>query len=163
MPKRKKLRRCLLAAILLVMALIFFFSAMPGDESRQTSDKLTEAVLRLLMPGYRELPPGERQTYLDRAGLIIRKLAHFSEFALLGGLLLAYIWLGRSDARLRPALLPAWGVAAFYACSDELHQMLVADRGPSILDVGIDSLGALAGAGAVMAVIALWRKRKQHE
>ena len=160
MPRRKKLRRCLLAAILLVMAAIFLFSAQTGEQSRQTSDRLTEAALRLLVPGYGALSPAERQPYLDRAGLIIRKLAHFSEFALLGGLLLAYIWLGRSDARLRPALLPAWGVAALYACTDELHQMLVAGRGPSAIDGGIDSSGALAGAGIAMAAIAFRQKNR---
>ena len=51
---------------------------------------------------------------------------------------------GPDSPRIR-ALPRAWGLATLYAATDELHQMFVAERGPALLDVCIDSAGALAG------------------
>jgi VanZ family protein len=46
--------------------------------------------------------------------------------------------------------------------SDELHQFFVPDRVCSIVDVGIDTAGAICGT-AVFALIAfLLRRKKKH-
>jgi len=66
---------------------------------------------------------------------ILRKLAHVTEFAVLGALLLR--------ATRRPTL--AVVLAGLYAVSDEIHQLFVEGRHGSAVDVGIDTLGALAG------------------
>ena len=66
---------------------------------------------------------------------ILRKLAHVAEFAVLGALLLR--------ATRRPAVAVA--LAGVYAISDEVHQLFVEGRHGSAMDVGIDTLGALAG------------------
>ena len=163
MPMRNaKLRRsrcALKAAIVAVAAMIFWFSAQTGDESGRASGAVVEFILSIIVPGYRGLSPTNRAQLMERAGLIVRKLAHFTEFALLGGLLAADWALGRTDGRALPALTPAWAVATLYACTDELHQMFVAGRGPSPMDVGIDSLGALAGAAAAMVMLARRKRR----
>jgi VanZ family protein len=67
--------------------------------------------------------------------VLLRKLAHAAEFAVLGFLLL------RATARERWSL--ALGVA--YALSDELHQHLVSGRVGSPLDVLIDTFGVAVG------------------
>jgi VanZ family protein len=66
---------------------------------------------------------------------ILRKIAHVAEFAVLGALLLR--------ATRRPAVAVA--LAGLYAISDEVHQLFVEGRHGSAVDVGIDTLGALAG------------------
>jgi VanZ family protein len=66
---------------------------------------------------------------------ILRKLAHVAEFGVLGALLLR--------ATRRPAVAVA--LAGLYAISDEVHQLFVEGRHGSTMDVGIDTLGALAG------------------
>ena len=70
---------------------------------------------------------------------ILRKIAHFAEFASLGFL---SAWL---SALLRGRVWPAlpFGMAA--ACLDETIQMFVPGRGPAIRDVAIDTCGVLAG------------------
>ena len=73
--------------------------------------------------------------------LVLRKLAHAAEFALLAALLLR--------ALRRP--LPAFVVAVLYAASDELHQHFVRGRAARPLDVAIDAAGALLG-------LAAWRR-----
>ena len=71
--------------------------------------------------------------------LVLRKLAHTAEYAILGALLL------RATGQIGVAL--ALGIA--YAISDELHQTLVPGRAGKPLDVAIDTLGLICG-------IALW-------
>lgn len=67
--------------------------------------------------------------------LVLRKLAHATEYAILGFLLL------RATGSERWAL--ALGIA--YAVSDEIHQHFVAGRHGAPLDVLIDSLGVSVG------------------
>jgi VanZ family protein len=66
---------------------------------------------------------------------ILRKGAHLTEYAVLGGLL--YRALGREPLAL------AVGLA--YAATDELHQHFVAGRHASPVDVSIDAVGIAFG------------------
>jgi VanZ like family len=74
-------------------------------------------------------------TGLGTWDLVLRKLAHFCEYAILGALLLRA--LGRETHAV------AAGVA--YAATDELHQHFVAGRHAAFRDVAIDAAGVLAG------------------
>jgi VanZ family protein len=67
--------------------------------------------------------------------LVLRKLAHFGEYSVLGLLLVR--------AFGREPLAAAAGVA--YAASDELHQHFVRGRHAAFRDIAIDSAGVLAG------------------
>lgn len=67
--------------------------------------------------------------------LLLRKLAHLTEYAILGALLLR--------ATRRPWV--ALGLTAVYAASDEVHQHFVEGRHGAPLDVAIDTVGAFAG------------------
>lgn len=73
--------------------------------------------------------------------LVLRKLAHVGEYALLGALLLR--------ALHRP--LPAFALGVAYAASDELHQHFVAGRHAAPLDVLIDTCGVAIG-------LAIWAR-----
>jgi VanZ family protein len=84
-------------------------------------------------------------TDLGTWDLVLRKLAHLGEYALLG-LLLAR-WVRRPGAAL--------ALAAAYAVTDEVHQTFVEGRHGAPLDVGIDTLGALVG----ICAWTLWSRR----
>ena len=83
---------------------------------------------------------------LDEAGAallhhLIRKAAHFTEFACLGALL---TWNSLLRGEKHRALLPALlGMAA--AVVDESIQLFTPDRGPSLTDVWIDTSGVVTG------------------
>jgi VanZ family protein len=77
--------------------------------------------------------------------LILRKLAHATEYGILGALLV------RALGRPVPAAL----VAIAYAASDELHQHFVNGRHATPLDVAIDAAGVLLG-------IAIYRRTRQY-
>ena len=74
---------------------------------------------------------------------VLRKLAHVTEYAILGFLLL------RAIGREWPALL----VGVLYAASDELHQHFVHGRHASPIDVLIDSVGLLVGIFVVQRLV----------
>jgi VanZ family protein len=75
-------------------------------------------------------------TGLGTWDLILRKLAHVTEYAVLGFLL--------ARALRRPAV--AVLLAAGYAATDEVHQTFVEGRHGAPRDVAIDAVGALVGA-----------------
>ena len=108
----------------------------------------TSAALRLWTPvvlwaavifAFSSVP--ELGTGLGTWDLVLRKIAHAGEFALLAALLLRAL---REE-------LPAFGLGVAYAASDELHQHFVRGRVGSPLDVLIDSVGVAIG-------IVLWRR-----
>lgn len=124
----KRMRLCI---VLLICNLAFIWgnSLLPGEVSGAFSDWV-KAILDSLLPGDMASTPG---------GNLLRKIAHFTEFALLG-MSLSWLFGMLQKKKLWPFFC---GVAA--ACVDETIQRFVPDRGPSIKDVGIDSCGVLTG------------------
>ena len=80
-------------------------------------------------------------TGLGTWDLVLRKIAHACEFAVLGALLLRAL----HDERA------AFAAGVAYAISDEVHQLFVPGRVGSPLDVAIDSAGVAVG-------VLLWRR-----
>ena len=142
-----------LVMTLLTAAAIFFFSSQPGEDSSALSDGIALEVAQLVKPDFKSLPPEEQLAFMDALGLVVRKCAHFTEFALLGFNLLGWLRLKRRPPR--QPVPAAWGIATLYAGTDEFHQMFVDRRGPALLDVGIDSAGALAGVLLMTACLLL--------
>ena len=71
--------------------------------------------------------------------LIIRKLAHFIEYFILGILVINFIT--RYDKKIIIAIL----LCIIYSTSDEIHQIFVPGRSCQIIDIMIDSLGSIMG------------------
>ena len=152
--KRQKLwARFFLVASLATMVVIFCFSGQPADDSSAVSDEITLTVAGIVRPDYVSLPAPERQSFLEALSKIIRKNAHFLEYALLGFNLTAWLCLSRPQAAPRRCRMQAWGLTALYAASDELHQLFVEGRSAEVLDILIDSAGGLFGV--LIATLAL--------
>lgn len=136
----KRMRLCL---TLLILNLCFIWgnSLMPGSVSGAFSDWV-KGILALIFP---------MESPSEGGGFLIRKLAHFSEFAALGTLL---SWLTAMLGRKRP--LPLFlGLGA--ACIDETIQIFVPDRGPGLRDVAIDFGGVVTGAALLWLGHKLYR------
>jgi VanZ family protein len=87
--------------------------------------------------------------------LVFKKVGHFCAYALLAALW----WLAlRGRVTPRVALVVAFAIAVGYAGSDEIHQAFSPTRHPSVVDVGIDALGAATG---LWIVTRLTRRRQQ--
>lgn len=83
--------------------------------------------------------PASRVPSFGEWDLLIKKAGHASGYALLG---LAYFFAlpPRLSSGFRWVL--AMVMAILFALSDEFHQSFVQDRNSSIIDVGIDAIGA---------------------
>lgn len=84
----------------------------------------------------------------------VRKLAHICEYAVLS--FLVYRSLDGQDRPFWQPHLAGWSIAAAaaYSLTDELHQAFVRGRGASLVDCGIDTIGA---AIAMLAVYVRFR------
>jgi len=124
------------------MGVIYIMSAMPGDVSGGQSGLLVSWLLAAAEWLFGEKAAGSLS--VDLLGLLLRKAAHMTEYAVL--FLLYRRALALSEVK-RPGMT-ALIMSACYAATDEWHQSFVADRGPSPVDVGIDTLGASIAWGA---------------
>jgi VanZ family protein len=126
----------------------FIFFASTGEFSAGNTSRILRPLLLWLFPGISE-------EGLTTAHFLVRKAAHFSEYAVLG--FLAARAFTRSS---RQVLSGHWFFAALllvvlYALSDEFHQSFVASRTASIYDSLID----IAGGLTALLLYALWRRR----
>ncbi len=114
---------------------------------------------RFLVPVLHWLFPGLTPPTIDLLHAGIRKAGHLIEYGIFA--LLWYRALRRPDIawQLRTGLI-SLGVAAAFAGLDEFHQVFVPSRTASILDAGLDSLGA---ACALSAYSVFQRFRGQGE
>ena len=148
-----------LLLVIAVMGMIYSFSAQNGTQSGAMSGKLTTWVINLLVPDFDNMT-GENQASLRyTVGFLIRKTAHFLEYALLGFSLMLHIAQIEKKIAVRLPWLWAWGIGTLYAASDEFHQGFVAGRGPSVRDVMIDSCGVIAG---VLLILWILHRRKRR-
>ncbi|NJK41440.1 MAG: VanZ family protein [Acaryochloridaceae cyanobacterium SU_2_1] len=135
-----------LLSCLLWMVIMIQFSTQAWSGARTYS--LLEHLLQWGSPPIAAQLTAERMAGLN---YLVRKMAHITEYGLLT--ILAY-GLGRLGFQQpRGLVLPlAWGGAALFAITDEVHQWFVPGRGASPLDVGIDLLGASLAVGLIWAV-----------
>ena len=162
MSKRKFLTIGSLAAVIVVAALIFYFSAQQGEDSARMSGGLTAWLISVLRPDFSRLSAARQRELRWIFELFVRKTAHFSEYTLLGFSLMGF---ARGAFRDRPksALLAmAWLTGTIYAGTDELHQMFVEGRGPALTDVAIDSGGVLFGALLLNLLLYFWLRRRRR-
>ena len=144
---------------LMMMALIFFFSAQNAEKSDITSGMISGRIIPLMYPDYVTYPSEQQQVIYNQVQHTVRKTAHFSEYLILGILLRLCLesWFGK-----RGFLFPAsWSGAALYACTDEMHQILTDGRSAMWMDVLIDSAGALCGVLLVMLIFAVRRNSRK--
>lgn len=116
------------------MLIIFLMSHQPGEVSSNQS----ELVLKIFSFIGIEL----NDYFGELATLIIRKLAHFSEYMIL--FLLAYNVI-RYYVNGRKKGLFVLIFVFIYACTDEIHQYFIPGRNMAFKDVLIDTSGGIFG------------------
>ena len=135
--------------LVLWMSIIFWMST--EKFSAQNTSLIIEPVIRHLMPSISQ----EKVKMIHGA---IRKLAHLTEYFILGILLFRAFRSGSRELRIRRWAFSSFLVAVLYAASDEFHQSFVSTRTASLFDVGMDTLGGILAQG----VSVLWHLGRQQ-
>lgn len=131
-----------LIPVVIWMIFIFYMSGKTGQESSGQSGKISLFITNLLEK-VRQDSPQEMQNLQDILELVIRKTAHMTEYAILFLLsYLATVKISMSQSGFYNRSIAVL-ISLLYACSDEMHQLLVPGRSGKMIDVGIDMAGVL--------------------
>ncbi len=157
---------------------IWGFSAAPdltsSSMSRLVCEKLADLWIFLARP---EMTPQARFALIESLQFPVRKAAHFTEYAILGSLLVFHV---RAALKMAEPEKPVFdgrpvftiirrrpfigGMAAgiLYAVIDEIHQIFVPGRACRAADVCIDSAGLLAGTLLTLVFISIYLNMKRR-
>lgn len=147
---------------LVMMYLIFGFSAQDaqtsGNLSMDLSYKMVEIGNHILDKG---LDEQQIEHYAFQIEHPLRKAAHMTEYFLLAVAVSFpfYVY----GMRKIPLISAAAAVCVAFAAGDEYHQSFVAGRGPSVKDVGIDSIGIFFGILIVQIICRTIRKNRRKK
>lgn len=145
------------AVLILTMLLLYNLGFIWGNSlvNKTESHDLSVGMLNFLPSFVKDLFPN-----LEQLVYIARKLAHFTEFACLGGLSCGLLATART-VKLHP-FFHVWAGGFFVAAIDETIQIFTG-RGSQLQDVWLDFAGFSAGLLAVLLVRALVLRSKPEE
>ena len=152
------IRIVLFILILTTFITIFRFSSQDGQTSSSLSKEVTEKVTKRINK-IQNLEETERKNVLSRIEKIIRKIAHFSLYTIVGILLMSLACTYEFTEFKRGGI--SFLIGLMYACLDELHQFFISERSAQMTDVMIDSMGVLFGILLVMLIYKIYTSRKE--
>ena len=154
------LRIVLIILTIAVMTVIFMLSADNADESNAKSDIVSGSIINAVLEFF-NLEGKRAEKFIDNCVMIVRKTAHFTEYAVLGFLILS---VSESFFIRRKISVPtALITGALYAVSDEIHQSFVPGRSCQISDMLLDTAGVMAGIIMLIVLIAIYKKHKKTD
>ena len=141
--KQSSKKQLLICIFLLILNLSFIWgnSLMSGPQSAELSGGVMEWLEEML---------GES---ISGGEFLIRKFAHFSEFACLG-LLFAWLFQLLGQKSFHRFTLPLL-CGSLSALTDETIQVLTPARGPSVVDAWIDTAGVTAGILLLLLILGI--------
>lgn len=146
MPSHSPLRLLSRYGPLVLWLAFISFASSDGFSAGNTSRVIEPIVLWLF--------PHTSHEHLETIHFLTRKLAHLSEYALLGILAARAFSSSPGDRLRRHWFLASFALVALNALLDEYHQSFVPSRTASIYDSFIDMTG-----GLIALTVIWWRKR----
>ena len=134
MEKRNKTSRIkiLTAVLVAVLAFIWGNSLLPGEQSAEVSNGLSDFIARIFGITAEDL------------GIIIRKAAHFTEYAVLGAVV--YLLLKSKGKKEKELVLYSAVCMLLFPLIDETIQLIIPQRNGAVLDIWIDISGYVVGS-----------------
>ena len=170
-----------LPALLFFQMLFIFIMSSFGHTS---SDAQSNIFVDFIAQNFPHVRHGLENNLISLSTLIflVRKTAHFTEYAILGGLFFLNLrnWLKSNTTLVKNSkpqttktvakkitldlikysLFMSILLSFFYACTDEIHQIFVPGRSAQFRDVLIDTLGASFGIAITYLTIKFFEKIK---
>ena len=160
--KKNILRIILIILLLGTFYIIFGFSSQDGEKSGSISRRITEKIATLI-PQIQKENEIEKENIMNTMESIIRKMAHFSIYTVVGLLLMSLVSTYNIKEKNRLIITLITGI--IYASSDEIHQSFVPGRSPMITDIVIDTMGVILGILLIILgkkIIKKYRENKQN-
>lgn len=151
------LRAILLILLLGTFFIIFGFSNQDAEESGNLSSNIAKFILKQVHHDDIE----NKEQILERTESVIRKIAHFSIYTLVGLLLMSFI--STYNLKENKRIIISLCIGVLYATSDEIHQLFIPGRSGQITDVILDSMGVLLGILLVLIVWEVYKKTKKEK
>lgn len=114
--------------IILWAFLIFYLSNQNGSDSTNLTENFIFKIFGI-------------NSYTNILFIFIRKIAHFTEYLILGMLVYNFINSFNIDNKIIISIL----LCSIYAATDEFHQIFIIGRECKLLDVLIDTFGSITG------------------
>lgn len=145
---------------LLWCCLIYWYSSRVANLSDYDSSSVFDLFLKLFYPKYRGFSDVEKLMFQDKYIYLFRKLAHFTEYAVLGFFIYPALSFLKPKAK---QIVWSFIYCLLFAMSDEYHQLFVAGREGKITDVAIDFVGAAFGICAILLIFYIVNKIAQKK
>ena len=146
-----KIKRILFGILTIITCIIIFiFSSQNGEKSGLTSRGFVRKIVEITGIT-NDLNEEEKEEVIENCQFVVRKLAHFSIYAILGINILGFVNTYKNfkfKSQIEITLFSGF----LYAVSDEFHQMFSGGRTASPNDVCIDTLGVLFGIGIFLLI-----------
>ena len=143
--------------LIMQMIIMFCFSAQPAEESSETSSGFCVMLAKLLYLDYENYAISIQEMITNGLEFIVRKTAHFTEYAVMGFLWYLYL------ANKKYNILISISATSLYACTDEFHQLFVAGRSGQIRDILIDTCGGSFGVLIAFIFLCIYQCCKHQE
>lgn len=143
------IRGIIIILLLMTCSIIFGFSNQNGEESSGISRKITELITKNIKE-IQNLEEEQKEIVLNKIEKIIRKIAHFSIYTVIGILLMTLMYTYKIKEKIKVYLSLFLGI--LYASLDEIHQLFIQGRSAQITDVFIDTMGVILGILLVMLI-----------
>ena len=153
-----KIHRLILPTLLIFQMCFIFIMSSFGHNS---SDAQSNLFVDFIAQNFPHVRHGLENNLISLSTLIflVRKTAHFTEYAILGSLFFINLRNTPKDLIKRPLVISIL-FSFLYACTDELHQIFVPGRSAQFRDVLIDTLGASFGCLLIHTLLILFIKLK---
>lgn len=149
-----------LILIILWMFLIFSLSNQKANESSKLSDSF---IYKTICKTYKIFHSNVSDQKLDEIvcdyTVIVRKLAHFTIYFILGILVLLFIKEFKIEFKYT-FIIPIL-ICFIYAISDETHQLFVEGRSGELRDIIIDTLGSFLGITLTLFICKIKRIKEK--
>lgn len=172
-----KVRRITFLILIIINCItIFYFSNQVADTSSASSGRIVNFVIKVL-PQFKNMEEYKKEHIANEVlQPIVRKMAHFSIYTLLGFLTINFALTCEKqnsfcnmDEKCPPLqvkrvrnkrILYSWLFGTLYAISDEIHQLFILGRSCEFRDVCIDSLGVLTGIVIMIIIVKIFNTLK---
>jgi len=137
-------KRLSVILVIIWMLVIFIMSSFNSNDSSSQSNFIVNIISIIF-----------NINNIDVLSLIIRKMAHFTEYLILGLLVCNLI------KQYNKKMFIAFIICILYAISDEIHQLFVDGRSCQLFDIMIDSVGSTCGILLynIKNIIKIYRKK----